>query len=105
MRGIVRLKRKASHRPDHSGVHYRFALMRIFQMKTKIIATFLILAMGFAGSALATRDEFCAGFAEGYKTMKGDMVMVPMCPMEPMTPMGSTSFREGIKAGIKAAGG
>jgi len=51
----------------------------------------------------ANASEFCAGFKEGYKTIKGDMVMVPMCLMAPMTPMDSTDFREGIKAGMRAA--
>lgn len=53
----------------------------------------------FAGQA-----EFCAGFEEGYKSIKGNMVIVPICPIVPITPIGSTDFREGIKAGILAAG-
>ena len=68
----------------------------------------LLLSLLVAASSAALagpQDEFCAGFAEGYKTIKGGNVMVPMCPMMPMTPMGSTPFREGLKAGIKAAGG
>jgi hypothetical protein len=48
-------------------------------------------------------SDFCNGFEMGYKTVKGNMVMVPMCPMEPMTPMGSTPYQEGIKAGMNAA--
>ena len=65
------------------------------------IGTALVAISSFAFAG--PQDEFCAGFSEGYKTIKGDMVMVPMCPMAPMTPMGSTPFREGIKAGIAAA--
>ena len=63
----------------------------------------IILTMGLAGSVFAGQDEFCAGFAEGYKTVKGDMVIVPICPIAPITPIGSTDFREGIKAGIRSA--
>lgn len=48
-------------------------------------------------------SEFCDGFSEGYKTIKGDMVIVPICPIAPITPIGSTEYREGIKAGIQAA--
>ena len=48
-------------------------------------------------------EEFCAGFEQGYKTVKGNMVLVPLCPLEPLTPLGSTPFQEGIKAGIAAA--
>ena len=48
---------------------------------------------------------FCDGYSEGYKSVKGDMVIVPICPIEPITPIGSTAFREGIKAGMKKAGG
>lgn len=66
----------------------------------------LLLALIVAASSAAfagQAEQFCAGFAEGFKTVKGSGVMVPMCPMMPMIPMGSTPFREGIKAGIAAA--
>ena len=55
--------------------------------------------------ATAGEREFCAGFSEGYKTIKGDMVIVPIChyARAPMTPVSSTDFREGIKAGMAAA--
>lgn len=56
-----------------------------------------------AGSSFCANDDFCAGFDEGYKIVKGDMVLVPLCPLEPVTPIDSTPFREGIKAGIAAA--
>lgn len=46
---------------------------------------------------------FADGFREGYKSVKGNMVLVPLCPLAPLTPLGSTPYREGIKAGIKAA--
>ena len=70
----------------------------------KLISTILVLlAIGFASSVFAGQDEFCARFKEGYKTIKGDMVIVPICPIAPITPIGSTDFREGIKAGIRAA--
>jgi hypothetical protein len=68
-------------------------------MRRIIVAALLL----FSTAAAAGREEFCAGFEEGYRSIKGSMVMLPMCPMEPMTPMGSTPFREGIKAGIAAA--
>jgi hypothetical protein len=50
-----------------------------------------------------THSSFEDGFREGYKSIKGDMVLVPLCPLPPLTPLGSTPYREGIKAGIKAA--
>ena len=74
-------------------------------MKNRIITLMAILLIGFAGTVYAGRAEFCAGFEEGYKSIKGDMVIVPICPIAPITPIGSTDFREGIKAGIRAAGG
>ena len=58
-----------------------------------------------SGRASANDPGFCDGFAEGYKTVKGNMSLVPICPLEPPTPLGSTAFREGIKAGLKKAGG
>ncbi|CZG75651.1 TPA: hypothetical protein RJX18_001752 [Legionella pneumophila] len=65
--------------------------------------TFLAVLMfsGLNGGVYAS--AFCNGFEEGYKTIKGDMVIVPICPIEPITPIGSNSYREGIKAGIRAA--
>jgi len=62
-----------------------------------------ILTAGLTSTVFAGQDAFCAGFEEGYKTVKGDMVIVPICPIPPITPIGSTDFREGIKAGIRAA--
>jgi hypothetical protein len=49
------------------------------------------------------RDDFCNGFEMGWKTVKGDLSIVPICPIEPITPLGSTPYREGIKAGIAKA--
>lgn len=70
-------------------------------MIKKFLAGFALLALLAGQPAMAyDRDAFCLGFEEGYKTIKGENIMMPMCPMEPMTPMGSTPFREGIKAGI-----
>lgn len=64
------------------------------------IATLSIIS---SAQLFAGQDEFCAGFEEGYKSIKGDIVLVPLCPLAPLTPLGSTDFREGIKAGIRAA--
>ena len=68
------------------------------------IRVFLVLGVfGFSLTALAGQREFCAGFREGYLSIKGSMALVPLCPLAPLTPLNSTDFREGIKAGIKAA--
>lgn len=72
-------------------------------MKKALSFLISIVAIGAAQLAYAGQDEFCAGFTEGYKSIKGDMVIVPICPIAPITPIGSTDFREGIKAGIRAA--
>ena len=48
-------------------------------------------------------EDFKRGFIEGYKTVKGDMVIIPVIPVQPITPVGSNDYREGLKAGIKAA--
>jgi len=69
----------------------------------KRLLSIIFIVAGLLSYASAGQDEFCAGFEEGYKTVKGDMVIVPICPIAPITPIDSTDFREGIKAGIKAA--
>jgi hypothetical protein len=63
----------------------------------------LVLLLVVGTSAYANGSEFCDGFEEGFKTVKGDMSLTPICPIEPITPIGSTPFREGIKAGMRAA--
>ena len=72
-------------------------------MKNIISTVLIALAIGLAGSAFAGEDKFCAGFEEGYKMIKGDLVVVPVCPVAPVTPVDSTEFREGLKVGIKEA--
>ena len=62
-----------------------------------------IIALGISTYAFAGQSEFCDGFEEGYKIVKGDMVIVPICPIAPITPIGSTDYRDGIKAGMRAA--
>ena len=64
----------------------------------------ILLIPFMVNSSLAGQDEFNAGFEEGYKAIKGDLVIVPIPPIAPITPIGSTDFREGIKAGMRAAG-
>ena len=72
-------------------------------MKINIKVLSLVVLALTSALTFATQEEFCAGFSEGYKSIKGDMVLVPLCPLAPLTPLGSTDFREGIKAGMRAA--
>ena len=72
-------------------------------MKKALLLLAATVVLGAAQLAYAGQDEFCVGFEEGYKSIKGGMVLVPLCPLAPLTPLGSTDFREGIKAGIRAA--
>ena len=72
-------------------------------MKKALLFLIATAALGAAQLAYAGQDEFCAGFTDGYKRVKGDMLLVPPCPYAPLTPFVSTDFREGIKAGIRAA--
>ena len=60
----------------------------------------IILGLSFT---IEAKSEFCRGFEEGYRMVKGDMVIVPICPIPPITPIGSTPYREGLKAGIERA--
>jgi len=69
----------------------------------KLIYVVAALSLLISSIALSGQREFCAGFEEGYKAVKGDMVIVPICPIAPITPIGSTDYREGLKAGMNAA--
>ena len=64
---------------------------------------FLFILLVFSPKIYANQSEFCAGFAEGYKAVKGNMAMVPMCPLAPLTPLNSTAYREGLKRGMSQA--
>jgi hypothetical protein len=69
-------------------------------MNIRKIALILIITMA---STAAIGSEFCAGFEMGYKTIKGNNVIVPICPIAPITPIGSTPYQEGIKKGMEKA--
>ena len=64
---------------------------------------FALLSFLVFATAVVAESQFCEGFAIGYKTIKGDMTLVPLCPLEPLAPLGSTPFQEGLKAGMQAA--
>lgn len=88
------------------GANYHSALtevsMKILKPALCVAAFFLFLPNAYADQA-GFCGGFCAGFSEGYKVIKGEMVIVPICPIRPIIPIGSTEFREGIKAGMRAA--
>ena len=72
-------------------------------MKKLIAMVAAVLLACSAQISFATQDEYCDGFSEGYKSIKGNGVFVPSCPFAPFTPFGTTDFRQGFLAGIKAA--
>ena len=61
------------------------------------VALFLVVP---PSEAHGQTSDFCQGFSEGWKTLKGGLSIVPICPIAPITPIGSTPYREGIKSGI-----
>lgn len=69
-------------------------------MKHLLLAITFLLT--FQARIYAGEGEFKKGFEEGYKIQKGDLAIVPITPIKPITPIGSTDYREGIKAGIRA---
>lgn len=72
-------------------------------MRVFFVALFLSLIVFLPSLVLGGQDEFKAGFEEGFKSIKGEMALVPICPIAPITPIGSTDYREGLKAGMAAA--
>jgi hypothetical protein len=47
--------------------------------------------------------DYQKGFEEGYRMIMGASALLPLAPIQPLTPLGSTPFREGLKAGINLA--
>ena len=72
-------------------------------MRRWILAAIALTCLLPIHPLVAQADEFCDGFAEGWKTQRGELAIVPICPIAPITPIGSTPYREGLKAGIRAA--
>lgn len=69
-----------------------------------ILRALLALCLLSPAPRLAAQDrDFCRGFSEGWKALEGESVLVPLCPLPPTTPLGSTAYREGLKAGTAAA--
>ncbi len=52
----------------------------------------------------ANQDEFCAGFKQGFGSVKGNLVIPPICPIFTIPPIGISYFQIGITKGITAAG-
>ncbi len=67
-------------------------------LRWRLLFAFALLAP----AQVNAQSAFCGGFAEGWKTVRGEFAIVPVCPIAPITPIGSTPFREGIKAGMAA---
>lgn len=67
----------------------------------RLLSIVSVLLLTTASVALAS--DFCDGFKVGYKTVKGNLAVVPVCPVPPVTPVGSTPYQEGLKAGMAAA--
>jgi hypothetical protein len=53
----------------------------------------------------APHNDFNAGFVVGYQLIKGMAAGIPGIPGQPGTPGSTTPFLQGVKAGIRAAGG
>ncbi len=66
-------------------------------MKITLVA---VLVM-FAQVSLAS--DFCDGFKEGYRLIKGNNFTVPVCPVEPARVTNATMRQQGMKAGMRAA--
>ena len=62
----------------------------------------LLLVMLFWGtSTFANKQDFCAGFVEGFKRIMGSKAYVPSCNFSYQIPAaGSTYFQAGIEAGV-----
>lgn len=70
-------------------------------IKLGLLSIFQIISF----NALAGQEEFCAGFNQGFQSIRGNLSLTPICPLAPLPPMGITDFQNGIGFGIRAAQG
>ena len=68
-------------------------------MRRALLFSSIILA-----ASTANASEFCDGFAAGFKSVKGDYALVPICPLEPFHSYGTDPFDAGASLGVKKAG-
>ncbi len=77
------------------------------KLRTAVITYIAIAGILAYGNSRAwnshSESDFDAGYEEGYRAIKGDMVILPITPIEPITPIGSTPYREGLKEGMRDA--
>ena len=71
-------------------------------MKRAIRVALIAIVVLPLGAGAQRASDFCRGFDEGWKTIRGELAIPPICPVEPVTPIGSNSYREGLKAGTAA---
>ena len=75
-------------------------------MRGLLLAAFLA---GAASPSFANQQEFCAGFAYGYKSVQGqrsaqsERTSIPTCPTGLVVLDDSTDFEKGIRAGVAEA--
>lgn len=53
---------------------------------------------------MSHQDEYARGYRDGYRSVQGNVV-APVAPIGPTTPAGQDPYKEGYKAGVRAAGG
>lgn len=66
----------------------------------------MILTTALASLALtltSPQQEFCRGFEEGFRSVAGQNVIVPICPIAPIAAPNQTPYSLGIRQGVRAA--
>jgi len=76
--------------------------METFKYSLNLKALLVLLCFSSTTAFANNQEEFCQGFAMGYKTAYGNNnIILPICPIAPITPIGSTPYQEGLKEGAK----
>jgi len=60
----------------------------------------LIIAILLFSSTAHSKTAFCAGFEDGYKSVKGSYAFAPFCPFPPF---GYKTYLSGFKVGVLKA--
>jgi len=79
-------------------------MKRTFAILTLVAVGLLLLFCVSLAHGDDRRTIFCAGFSEGYKSVKGKNATVPFCPYLIPQSYKNTVFQLGIDEGRKAAG-
>lgn len=70
-----------------------------------LVGAFAMVCVMYVTQVSASRevDEFCAGYEQGFKSVRGNRAYVGLCPIVNTYSLTYTPFQQGIRKGVEFA--